>query len=208
MQSKHRIRELITLSSNRLSSCLLLYINRTSGFARDPIGIGFRVLFGKEDSFQKKKDICDNGIAVKAEDKYRLKDENSNPINLMTNELRSKARCLIAVIDRHFPRHRLCKHSDTSCVFNSLLYFSRNFLIGYSSQLLMSIILKPKQALRSPRDLFVRRLTSKESLGFGLFLGSFTAVYKSVNCLLRWSTNRSEAWHSLVSALCAGMNIS
>ena len=95
---------------------------------------------------------------------------------------------------------------ESSCALNSLTYFVRNFTIGWTAQLLMSTVLRPKHFLRSPIDVFMKRLFDKNNLYFGLFLGSFSAVYKSTNCALRWYTNKSEVWHSLVAAICAGMS--
>ena len=165
------------------------------------MGIGFRVLFGREDSSATVK--CQSNSCPRV--RYNLKDENANLINQITSELRSKSANLMATIDSHFSRHKLCKHYNTSCLLNSLICFGKNFAIGWTSQLVMSTVMRPKLLLSSPRDVLVRHISDKNSLRFGLFMATFSATYKIANCLLRWSTNRSEDWHSLVAALCAGM---
>ncbi|CAG2109119.1 unnamed protein product [Medioppia subpectinata] len=101
-------------------------------------------------------------------------------------------------------KHPKCNHRQRSCVSNSLRYFMGNFAIGWTAQVLMNTLMRPKRLIRSPKTVIISSLTDSNNVYFGLFLGSFSAVFKSVNCLLRRFTNTSQDWHSLVAALCAG----
>ncbi|CAG2110657.1 unnamed protein product [Medioppia subpectinata] len=83
-------------------------------------------------------------------------------------------------------------------------YFMVNFAIGWTAQVLMNTLMRPKRLITSPKTVIISGLTDSNNVYFGLFLGSFSAVFKSVNCLLRRFTNTSQDWHSLVAALCAG----
>lgn len=73
------------------------------------------------------------------------------------------------------------------CLTEGMLGFLRNFLIGYVGQSLMTLASQHQQLLLGSPVTAVHKsfLQNKKSLQLGLFLGSFTAVFKISHCLLR-----------------------
>jgi len=184
-----------------VTTSLLLYMIRKYGYGRDSISIALKVLLGREESsYRHKKSV-----------KIMLKDENANTLNVWSfarNKYKTTSDLyfnFISKIDSYFPRHSTCSHQNISCLMNSLAYSVRNFFMGWLSQVLMSSFARPKLLMESPKTVILRKLSDSRNLYFGLFLGSFTAAFKGINCLLRWTSNGSYDWHTLVAALFAGL---
>ena len=173
---------------------------KRNGYSKaDPISIAMKMLLGRE--------VCpspDRSPAV------TITNPNENDFNEnqceQTSNSRKSGNIVTFLKKFNYPDHSSGNHSMTTCVTNSFSYFLRNFTIGWTAQVLLSIVMKPKKFFISPKDMFISRLLDRNNINFGLFLGTFTFTYKIINCSFSLMTNKSEDWHSLVAAFCAGMS--
>ncbi len=184
-----------------ISISLLLYMIRKYGYGRDVISLGIKLLLGREESNNNQKNLL----------KRMSEDENANSLKVSTNSSKKSSDLYLnsvhftSIINSYFPKHSSCTHQNNSCLMNTLSYLARNFLIGWSAQVLLSTFAKSELLMKSPKTVIFKRLSDKRNIYFGLFLGSFTAIFKGVNCILRWTSNGSKEWHTLIATLFAGL---
>ena len=75
---------------------------------------------------------------------------------------------------------------SSSCLTDSLAVSLRNFLLAYTGHSVVSLFMRPKGFLSHPiKSLNQAFVEDKKSLQLGLFLGSFTLLFKTSNCILR-----------------------
>lgn len=179
----------------------------------DPLTVAFKFLHGRDELRQ-----------ANPEKQTRAHDQNDNIKPLTQNvdsatttngisQVASKSKQDLALQEvshlnlanffRLF-RHRLCPHQNESCFTYVMKSFLSNFALGWLGQVAVSTLLKPKKLSAAPMETIRKNITSTRNLNFGLFLGSFGALFKSLNCILRWSTNETKDWHIFASALAAG----
>lgn len=101
------------------------------------------------------------------------------------------------------------KDSDSICSHSSDCYmyvgrgFGKAFAAGWLVQ--SGLMTLPKiRHLNGVPSAFLTNLYSRQSMKFGLFLGSFCAIYKGISCYLRQRQKVTEDWHCVVAALAAG----
>lgn len=100
-----------------------------------------------------------------------------------------------------FPKHPSCPHADKSCLNYVLGAFFRPLLLGWLGQAAIRTFTRPKKLARNPIPFIRENLLNPRAVYFGLFLGGFTAIYKGVNCALRWASNGADDWHGFVAGL-------
>jgi len=181
------------------SMSLLLYMIRKYGYGHDVVSLGIKLLLGREESNNQNK-------LLKISE-----DENANSLKVSTNSSKKSSDLYLnsvhftSIINSYFPKHSSCTHQNNSCLMNTLSYLARNFLIGWSAQVLLSTFAKSELLMKSPKTVIFKRLSDKRNIYFGLFLGSFTAIFKGINCILRRTSNGSKEWHTLIATLFAGL---
>uniref|UniRef100_A0A6G1SG41 Transmembrane protein 135 n=1 Tax=Aceria tosichella TaxID=561515 RepID=A0A6G1SG41_9ACAR len=99
-------------------------------------------------------------------------------------------------------RHPLCPHQDRSCLYYVTRSSVRALLIGYAVQLGLKLSTKIPMALKDPS---VLRSTATDAgiLKFGIFLSTFTCLFKATNCCLRWTTNCSKPSNCFLAGMVA-----
>ncbi|XP_067675924.1 transmembrane protein 135-like [Haliotis asinina] len=127
------------------------------------------------------------------------------------NEEPQRSRTGVAVLDKMVarldagPRHRLCQHRS-GCVLYVLKGCYRLFGMGYAIQAGVKLLSALTRLHKQPRLLF-DALFSKDNVRLGAFLGSFSALFRLVNCVLRWVRNRDSSFHGLLSGFVAGWSM-
>lgn len=96
----------------------------------------------------------------------------------------------------------VCGHRD-DCHAYVFRGFVKAFLSGWAAQSALMTLPNIRMVKQIP-SIFSRNLFSRQSLKFGLFLGSFCSIYKGISCYLRQRQRSTEEWHSIVAALAAG----
>lgn len=95
-------------------------------------------------------------------------------------------------------KHPACRH-DSGCMQYAIKGFARQFVVGYLIEFLLNII----RMVRS-RKLPLSRLFKSRSLA--MFLGTYAALFRLCNCLLRWVCNGDScSLHGAVSGLVSGL---
>ncbi|XP_046583292.1 transmembrane protein 135-like [Haliotis rubra] len=127
------------------------------------------------------------------------------------NEEPQRPRTGVAVLDKMVarleagPRHRLCQHRN-GCVLYVLKGCYRLFGMGYAIQAGVKLLSALTRLHKQPRLLF-DALFNKDNFRLGAFLGSFSALFRLVNCVLRWVRNRDSSFHGLLSGFVAGWSM-
>ena len=110
----------------------------------------------------------------------------------------------------------LCAPSlaSSSCSLHAVHAFIRNFLIAFTGQTAVSLLMRPHLLIRDPvRVMRHTLLQDNRNLKVGLFVASFAALFKGSSCLIRSAGRRHpELGHrmqdqkmvTLVSGLIAG----
>ncbi|KAK3792572.1 hypothetical protein RRG08_009931 [Elysia crispata] len=83
---------------------------------------------------------------------------------------------------------------------------SRMFAVGYGLQAAISTLSVVTTVLRRPtalRDTLFSRLNLK----LAAFMGGYSAIFRAVNCVLRWVRGRDAAVHGLVGGALAGLSL-
>ena len=102
-------------------------------------------------------------------------------------------------------KHVLCTHRY-NCAIYTLVGFLQRFLTGYALQAAFKCLGSIGGIIRKPR-LLLKILLSPVNKEFGLFLGSYTLIFRAVSCLLKRLTNKNSALHGLVSGFFAGWSM-
>ncbi|XP_046374302.2 transmembrane protein 135-like isoform X2 [Haliotis rufescens] len=124
---------------------------------------------------------------------------------------RSRSRTGLALLDKMVarleasPRHRMCQHRG-GCVLYVLKGCYRLFGMGYLIQAGVKLLSSLTRLHKQPRLLF-DALFNKDNFRLGAFLGSFSGLFRLVNCVLRWVRNRDSSFHGLLSGFVAGWSM-
>ncbi|BFZ09258.1 hypothetical protein BsWGS_12296 [Bradybaena similaris] len=117
---------------------------------------------------------------------------------------KEQLRPVLASLDQ-LPRHRCCPHSH-SCVSYVLKGGARMFSFGYLVQALISTVSSATVILRKPWAL-QKAWLSTHNLSLAAFLGGYCAVFRAVNCVLRWVRNKDSELHGCVAGAFAGLSL-
>lgn len=81
-------------------------------------------------------------------------------------------------------KNKCCPHNH-SCVYYCVSGSLKLFGTGVGVQLALKVVFQLKRVLKSPKILF-----SKDTMKIGMFLGGFSAIFRTVSCLLRSFTGK------------------
>ncbi|KAI1305306.1 putative transmembrane protein [Halotydeus destructor] len=99
-------------------------------------------------------------------------------------------------------RHASCQHSE-SCAKYSLTGFALPLAATWAGHVVMSCLKRYRRVYADP-SVILDIVQSKSSLKFGLFFGTFSAIYKASSCLLRRYSDGNRDWHGLLGGALAG----
>ncbi|XP_054166120.1 transmembrane protein 135-like [Oppia nitens] len=174
---------------------ILLYIIKKNGFGVDPVSLALKFIIGREES---KRSNNKQNLSI---DSNHMIQTNTFQLSQPVNTIYGK---IVAKFYTLFPKHNSCPHKQNSC-FSYICYsFLRSFFFGWFGKSAFKTLSKPRAFLLRPNFIIRNNFFSSDNLKFGLFLASFTAIYKGVNCSLRWASNGCHDWHAIIAALFAG----
>lgn len=199
----------------------ILYLARKSGFEKDALSLMIGTIVGKEEARQKPSNLSIRELKADDEEK-RLASANvsskQSAQQTLAQHLLNKAASFM------FDRHNLCPH-QASCLRYVIKSAMRALLYGYCGQLGLRLVTRLPQFVVQCRqnnalaaiagfkqDLLITQLpawllaqsTESGILKFGLFLCSFTCLFKGSSCVLRHCCNSSSATNTLIAGLIAG----
>lgn len=80
-----------------------------------------------------------------------------------------------------------CKHQD-SCLISILKDVPKITIVTYLIKAGLSTLFSVKKIFKKPSEL-IKILTGKDAIRFGLFVGSFVLVFRTIMCALRRITS-------------------
>ncbi|XP_072178513.1 transmembrane protein 135-like [Diadema setosum] len=101
-------------------------------------------------------------------------------------------------------KHSLCLH-QFSCAYYSTEAFARRFFLGYTIQGFINVLKALPSLVRKPSTL-IKALYHKDNFSLGLFLGFYSGLFRSLNCLLRWLRNKDNPLHGFLAGFVAGLS--
>ena len=196
---------------------LLLYFIKKEGYGSDPASFALKLVLGSAEakrrvSKRRQKELEDAGAAATndgatieaAKGQFGKDRERSAGIDINFNELIPDS--LKPKILRELGKHVSCKHRE-SCFEYAFFGFLKPFVGAWIGSSVVSaakeVVFKPSILQKDPGRL-VSNFTDSRSMRFGLFMGTFAAIYKAVNCYLRHRYNGPQDWHGAVGGLLAG----
>lgn len=189
-------------------ACWMRYV-RVHGFGHDPVSVAVKYLIGP----------------LEAKSRARVKDQNlitttvsSDKQNLITTTVdkdKSKKKSTVAQLEEKvtqlfntfFDCHPVCPHKGVSCVDYSLTPTFTRFLLGHVIKSFINLSASPGMLLKKPGQAVKNAFSSKSSIYFGLFLGTFAGASKATHCILRRYFGRQEVWHSAVAGGASGLSM-
>ena len=197
------------------SMATLLYLIKQQGYGKDPVSMALQFYLGTAEAGRplRHKGLTSPNPEVtsctseesgsstpkspRSTSSSPVFDDNSNLKN------KKKVQVTLSLCDwLSHSKHHSCKHKD-SCLWYSVNGFYKPFLASWVGYTLMGCARKYQKILKTPGFL-AERLFSQRNVRFGLFFGSFSAIFKATSCLLRRYSNGNEDWHGLVAGLAAG----
>nr|XP_022295310.1 transmembrane protein 135-like isoform X1 [Crassostrea virginica] len=103
------------------------------------------------------------------------------------------------------PRHRLCQHRH-GCIHYTVKSFVKMFGLGFLVQGGVKILGALPRIHKTPGSLW-HALRHQDNFRLGAFLGCFSAIFKIVNCLLRWLRNKDSEIHGLLAGFLSGWSM-
>ncbi|XP_017845375.1 transmembrane protein 135 [Drosophila busckii] len=100
-------------------------------------------------------------------------------------------------------KHTSCRHQQ-SCAAYAVLGGLRPFVGGVALQVALKLVMNIKK-VASGKMQWEKHIFNKNTLQLGIFMGSFSFLYKSVSCLLRHSFNRDQAFYAIPAGLVASL---
>ncbi|XP_064548163.1 transmembrane protein 135 [Drosophila montana] len=100
-------------------------------------------------------------------------------------------------------KHESCRHKQ-SCPSYAILGGLRPFAGGVALQVALKLVMNMKTIFQG-RMPWRKQIFNRGTLQLGIFMGSFSFLYKSMSCLLRHCFNRDHALFSVPSGLVASL---
>jgi len=194
------------------SMAILLYQIKQQGYGRDPVSMALKIYLGRdeagsrhvrrENSLQGIEDGTQTSLlAINSHQSTVTSafDDNSN-LTVKKNQELDVSTILEKLLSS---KHESCRHRDKTCLLYSANGFYKPFLATWVGYTALGLVRKYQEILSRP-SLVIERLFSGRNIRFGLFFGSFSAIYKAVSCYLRYHSNGDQDWHALVAGAAAG----
>ncbi|XP_048767436.2 transmembrane protein 135-like isoform X2 [Ostrea edulis] len=103
------------------------------------------------------------------------------------------------------PKHWLCQHSY-GCVHYVVKSFVKMFGLGFLVQGGVKLLGALPRMHKNPKAI-LHALIHQDNFRLGAFLGCFSAIFKTVNCLLRWLRNKDSETYGLLGGFLAGWSM-
>ena len=190
-----------------LSISSLLYLIKRDGYGQDPVSLVLRYYLGRSEAAVRSKSINvsreqrDWGSSI-----LLPKPRRQSPTLLDSNfnvKPKSSARYPLPFPSLLGLRHASCTHEEPSCVSYAAAGFFKPFLAAWLGSAAFACIKKYNRLLADP-SMIGKMLFSEQSVSAALFFGTFSAVYKAANCLLRFHSDGTRDWHALAAGVAAG----
>uniref|UniRef100_A0A336K5Y3 CSON010108 protein n=1 Tax=Culicoides sonorensis TaxID=179676 RepID=A0A336K5Y3_CULSO len=98
-------------------------------------------------------------------------------------------------------RNKCCPHNH-SCVYYCIDGSIKLFGTGVGIQLALKLVFQMKRVLKNPKSLFTR-----DTMKIGMFLGGFSAIFRTVSCLLRSITGKDCPYQIFPAVLLASTTL-
>lgn len=217
-----------------LSIATLMLLAKKHGFEDDPLSSAIKLIVGPEEASRRRKrrTIRSNEIGQQessfqqASESGTSNDDNNNRaignydkpngrkltrnsisgtrLNSLLGWIRSV--CSQAKLTPLIGRHPLCPHANCSCLYYVTKASLRALVIGYGTQLGLKSSTKLHQLVKDPLS-FRSIATDSGILKFGLFLATFSGLFKATSCCLRHATQKSTPINSFLAGLVAGPSL-
>lgn len=196
----------------------IMMLAKQHGFEDDPLSAAIKLIVGAEEANvrQRKRHLpeteplltVENCDTIKEQVDQEQEEQSTSSAAARSIEQQQQVskinRAIIWIKNLLTNRHRLCPHKNCSCFVYLLSASSKAFLIGYGAQLSVRLLTKAPMFIDNPLLLLQRTLGDTSLIRFGLFLSTFSGLYKATNCILRWSLNRSTPGNCFAAGLIAG----
>ncbi|XP_017856175.1 PREDICTED: transmembrane protein 135 [Drosophila arizonae] len=100
-------------------------------------------------------------------------------------------------------KHASCRHKQ-SCPSYAILGGLRPFAGGLALQVALKLAMNIKNIFRGSMP-WRKQIFNRSTLQLGIFMGTFSFLYKSMSCLLRHSFNRDDAVFAIPAGLVASV---
>ncbi|KAI8046035.1 transmembrane protein 135 isoform X2 [Drosophila gunungcola] len=172
-----------------LSMSALLYLYRT-GAAKDSIFNILRIFVGKEEAGP----LAKPDTAVSGEQPAPTRRRPTVSFSSVSDFVRVYSSLIRA-------KHDSCRHQQ-SCIGYSLIGGIKPFVGGVALQVALKLVMNVKR-ITDEKMAWKKQIFNRGTLQLGIFMGSFSFLYKAVSCLLRHSFNRDDARFAIPASLIA-----
>lgn len=199
----------------------LMMLAKKQGFDDDPLSAAIKMIVGPEEASKesrrsrlggKERELHQtNEQCYGALEGQQQVDDNLEGVQVFETSASRSGNLLIEKLRRAYhwckflltTRHRLCPHQGSSCVYYVTRSSVRALAIGYAAQLILRLTSRAPLLWNNP-SIVTKLATDSGILKFGLFLSSFSALFKATNCWLRWSLETSKPLNCFIAGLVAG----
>lgn len=208
-----------------LAIATIMFLAKKHGFEDDPLSAAIKLIVGTEeaskrqrkrhttetDNQQVRSDNQVDFLPLTSEQAVEMtSDESHGPPNNPTPAVPGLFGNIKNTLNwfKFFltTRHRLCPHHNCSCVYYASKASLRALSIGCAAQLGLRLLTKAPAIIGNPRIL--KSIVLDTSLfRVGLFLSTFSGLYKAANCWLRWSLDTSKPINCFIAGLVAGPSL-
>lgn len=208
-----------------LSMATLLYLIKQGSFGSDPVSLALKFYLGTGESGRSKNSgrnaspstkvpsidqamsqssVTDSNFNLKNQEDDSMMKEKLFDISTVAS-VKWKEDGLLGTLLHLITksRHPSCIHTEQSCFLYAANGFYKPFVYSWLAMSGLTIARKYNRIINDP-SLLKEFIFSSKSVNFGLFLGSFSALFKSTSCLLRVYSNGNQNWHGFVAGLIAG----
>lgn len=205
-----------------LSMATLMMLAKKNGFEDDPLSAAIKLIVGPDEAHKRLKrnqTLVNNELE---QCKEVLLKPSTNEVSASQRKLvkrLSKTTNLDSLLDwirdiclggsdpSMKLKHSTCPHVDCSCLYYVTKSSLRALLIGYVAQFGLRLSSRIHLAIKDPMVTLRAMAFDTGILNFGLFLASFTALFKGTSCCLRWTTQQSGPLNCFLAGLVAGPSL-
>ncbi|XP_037943251.1 transmembrane protein 135-like [Teleopsis dalmanni] len=123
--------------------------------------------------------------------------QSRTPLNLTT--INGIVQAYGRFIDTLKSKHKSCPHKE-SCISYAAFGGLKPFIGGISLQVALKLIMNIKKIVQNRMN-WRKSIFNRETLKLGIFLGSFSLLYKSVSCLLRRTFGKDDPLFAIPAGL-------
>ncbi|EDV41942.1 uncharacterized protein Dana_GF17244, isoform D [Drosophila ananassae] len=174
-----------------LSIAALLYIYRLGG-SKDSIFNILRIFVGREEAGP----VAEAAPAVPGEQPAPSQSRPAVSFSTVSDWVRVYSNLIRA-------KHASCRHQQ-SCVGNAVLGGIKPLVGGVALQVALKLVMNVKRIVAGKMQ-WNKQVFNRDTLKLGIFMGSFSFLYKSISCLLRHSFNRDDARFAIPAGLIASL---